>query len=240
MSLRCLVIDDEYPARVLMASYIARLPQLELLESFRRPAEALAYLQIRQVDLLFLDIQMPELSGLQFLKALRDPPLVILTTAFAHYALEGYELDVVDYLLKPFAFERLVQAVQKASERLLLREARPPEERTAPDGEPEGEFISLKADRKIHRLAYRDIHHIEGLREYVVFHCLQGKLITLESLKNLEQRLPRDQFLRVHKSFIVRTDLVQALAGNLLELRDGPPIPIGKSFKEQVLRRLFP
>lgn len=240
MNLRCLVIDDEYPARVLMASYISRLPQLQLLESFRHPAEALAYLQANDVDLLFLDIQMPELSGLQLLKVLRDPPLVILTTAFARYALDGYEFDVVDYLLKPFPFERFVQAVQKASDRLKLREPRAAQEPLGATGDPDAAYISLKADHKIHRLAYRDIRYIEGLREYVVFHSLHGKLITLESLKNLEERLPQDRFLRVHKSFIVRTDQVQALAGNMLELREGPPIPIGKSYKDEVIRRLFP
>jgi len=239
MKLKCLVVDDEYPARVLLGNYISKLPQLELVKSVRNPVEALGCMQEQPVDLLFLDIQMPELSGVAFLRSLKQRPLVIFTTAYSDYALEGYQLDVVDYLLKPFSFERFVQAVNKALEWHALRKNNQAT-RGETDASPAAsrQYITVKADHKMVRLLLDDILFIEGLREYVTFHTTSGKLITLEALKNLETLLPSGRFLRVHKSYIVHKEKVKSLYGNQLEIA-GQLIPIGKSYKEDVLQHLF-
>lgn len=239
MKLKCLVVDDEYPARVLLGNYISKLPQLELVKSVRNPVEALGCMQEQPVDLLFLDIQMPELSGVAFLRSLKQRPLVIFTTAYSDYALEGYQLDVVDYLLKPFSFERFVQAVNKALEWHALRKNNQAT-RGETDASPAASrlYITVKADHKMVRLLLDDILFIEGLREYVTFHTTSGKLITLEALKNLETLLPSGRFLRVHKSYIVHKEKVKSLYGNQLEIA-GQLIPIGKSYKEDVLQHLF-
>lgn len=233
MKIRCLVVDDEYPARILLAQYIGKIPQLELVGLCKNPLEVMHFLEQGPIDLIFLDIQMPELTGTEFLRTLAQRPQVILTTAYPDYALEGYDLNVTDYLLKPFSFERFHQAVQKVLDRNL---------RTENSGVEPGEnrdSITLRADHKLYRVLFSDILYIEGLREYVTFFTVTGKIITLESLKNLETTLPANRFLRVHKSFIVNRDRVKSLAGNELEI-EGRQIPIGKSFKEEVLSRLFP
>lgn len=227
--IRCLVIDDEELARTLLSNYISRLPHVELAGTCRNPPEAMAYLYQDQVDLLLLDIQMPELSGTEFLRSLSQRPLVIFTTAYPDYALEGYELDVVDYLLKPFSFERFVQAIQKASERLKLKST------TVSDQD----IILVKSEHRLHRLKLDDILFIEGMREYVAFHTRTcGKILSLLSLKQLEEELPAQDFIRVHKSYIVAIKGIKALEGNQLMV-EGGKLPIGATFREEVIKRCF-
>ena len=238
MLLRCMIIDDEYPARVLLNDYASKLPLLQVVASCKTALEAMAVLREQTVDLIFLDIQMPELTGLEFLQSLTHPPLVIFTTAYADYALKGYELNVVDYLLKPFSFERFVQAVNKAAERFQLSQSTP-SATPSPIIQPEQKsFIVVKADHKLHRIAYEDILFIEGLREYVAFHTISGKVITLESLKKLEEMLPSETFIRVHKSYIVNKKKVKSLYGNQLDIA-GHWIPIGKLYRDEVVKHLF-
>ncbi len=236
MTVTCAIIDDEYPARILLGDYVKRIPYLELTGTFKNPMAAMAGLQESPADLLFLDIQMPELTGVEFLRSMPQKPVVIFTTAYPDYALEGYELDVCDYLLKPIAFERFVQAANKAAELIRLR-------RNVPGAAPEPiiqneGYISVKADHKIYRIGYSEILYIEGLREYVTFHTGQGKIVALESLKNLEEILPSERFMRVHKSYIVNRRKVISLYGNQLEIGK-TTIPIGKSYKEEVVKNLF-
>ncbi|CAH1001394.1 Transcriptional regulatory protein BtsR [Neolewinella maritima] len=231
MSLRCLIVDDEQLARRLLRSYCARLPQLEVVGEASSAIEALPLLRTGGVDVLFLDIQMPEMSGLDLLRSLRQPPAVVLTTAYSVHALEAYDLDVVDYLLKPFGFDRFVRAVGRAEEQR-------PSAHVLSTRDPAPAYQLVKADYKIHRIAHTDIRYIESMREYVAYHTLDGKrTLTLGSLKQLEADLP-DTFLRVHKSYIVARDKVTALEGNQLRLGD-TLLPIGGSYREHVRQELF-
>ncbi|NJB87498.1 DNA-binding LytR/AlgR family response regulator [Lewinella marina] len=229
--LNCLIVDDEELARRLVRSYCERLPDLRVAGEAPNPVAAGSILRTTPVDLLFLDIQMPEMTGLDFLATLRQPPAVILTTAYSEYALEGYEFDVVDYLLKPFSFERFVRAVGKARDYRF-----PPDPGTGAPPPPGVQLV--RADRKVYRIPHAEIFYIESMREYVAYHTPRGRTVALGSLRQLEENLPQN-FLRVHKSFIVATDKVEALDGNQLQIGEAR-IPVGGSYREEVLRRLFP
>jgi DNA-binding LytR/AlgR family response regulator len=232
--IRTLLVDDEYLALNLLEAYVQQVPDLELIGKEKLPMKALECLQQGQVDLLFLDIQMPVLSGTNLLKTLQNPPLVIFTTAYTEYAIEAYDLNVVDYLLKPFPFERFVQAVQKAKQLLNARQAgSSSESSSAPD------FLSLKVDGKLVKVFLEDILYIEGLKEYVRFVCSGNRrYVTLESLRNLEELLPAQQFSRVHKSYIVAKTKVSALDGNMLEIGT-VKIPISRGKRDEVVADIF-
>lgn len=246
--IRCLIVDDEFPARILLKEFIDKVPNLELVDSCQSALDALPIVQGGGVDLLFLDIQMPDITGVNFLKMLPVRPLVVFTTAYSDYAIESYQLDVMDYLLKPFSFDRFMQCIGKAMQRMseLQRVAAPARSESvasaeaAPAADEGNDVLIVKADHKIHRIKYSNIVYIEGLREYVTIYTPEERIITLESLRNLEETLPQQMFMRVHKSYIVRTDKVRALYGAQLKL-DGvePYIPIGKSYKDAVQERLF-
>ena len=225
MSIKCIIADDEHPALQLLANYISKMPELELVAQCENALEANQFLQEGKIDLIFLDIQMPDLTGLDLLKSLKNKPVVILTTAYSEYALESYELDVTDYLVKPFSFERFIQAVNKAQELITLKK-----NKGSQAGKP---HLFVKADYKKVKLNYEDILYIEGLREYVSFFTKDKRIIVLESMKNLESTLPADEFIRVHKSYIVSIEKVDAVVGNLLEIGD-KQIPVGKSYREKV------
>ena len=231
MSASCIIVDDEHPARVLLEDYVRKMPQLKLAGVFSNPIEAIAFMNTRQVDIILLDIQMPELSGIEFLKSMPKRPKVIFTTAYQNYALQGYDLDVVDYLLKPIKFERFLQAVNKASDLLKL------EQKEAPA--VMDQVISVKADHRIHRVSVADIQYIEGLKEYVRFHLDGEKLITLESLKRLEDTLPSGNFIRIHKSYIVNKAKVKSIYGNQVQLSNSTYVPIGKLYRNDIMERLF-
>ncbi|MBP8790652.1 MAG: response regulator transcription factor [Breznakibacter sp.] len=239
MNIKCIIIDDEFPARILLQEFIDKVPNLELTGSFKSALDALPVIQAGNTDLIFLDIQMPDITGIDFFKTLTVKPLVIFTTAYTEFAIESYQLDALDYLLKPFSFDRFMQAVNKASARLLANDLPAPE--SSPTKEAEKDYILIKADHKIHRIKFKQIIYIEGLREYVTFFCENNeKIVTLESLRNLEQTLPEQMFMRIHKSYIIQIDKIKALYGNQIKL-DGVQsyIPIGKSYKEPVQKRLF-
>lgn len=243
MNIKCIVIDDEYLARVVLQDYIGKVPGLELMGSFKSPIEAISLIQKGEVDLMFLDIQMPDISGIDFLKTLTKKPLVVFTTAYMEYAIEGYQLDVLDYLLKPFSFERFLKSINKVTERQQTSVQAPSSTQQHPlddKSEQAKAFIAIKADHKVHRLKHDQIIYIEGLREYVTFFCKGEKIITLESLRNLETTLPANSFLRVHKSYIVNINYVKSLYGNQL-IMEGTSmvIPIGKSYRDIVQQTLF-
>ncbi|MTI30949.1 LytR/AlgR family response regulator transcription factor [Xanthovirga aplysinae] len=242
MKIKCLIVDDEQLARTLLSEYISKIPQLELVGQCKNPLEAMETLQGEAIDLMFLDIQMPELTGIEFLKTLPGKPVVVFTTAYPEYALEGYQLDVTDYLLKPFSFERFVQSVNKASELIKLKKEVKKGEKEIPEPLPETkvteEFIIINADHKLYRVKLNDILYIEGLKEYVRYHTKDQKIIALQSLKSLEESLPYEQFIRVHRSYIVSMANIKTLEGNQVEVA-GKMIPIGKSYKEEVLKRIF-
>lgn len=199
MSLTCVIVDDEPLARNLLTEYVRKIPYLHLVEVCASPLAALEVLRNQPVDLLFLDIQMPEITGLTLLKVLQHKPLVVLTTAYSEYALESYELDVVDYLLKPISFDRFLRAVEKASQ----RQAAAPPVPEAPVKEPGQPYIFVKDGTKLVKIRVSDILYVEGLKDYVAIHTRQQKIVTLQRLKNLETQLPADQFIRIHHSYIV-------------------------------------
>jgi len=237
----CLVVDDEELARDLLENYIGRLPHLRLAGKCRDPFEALQALSAQPIDLLFLDIQMPGLTGLEFLRTLKLRPLVIFTTAYSEFALESYSVDATDYLLKPFSFERFMQAVNKATDLLNLRRAAAGQaavpEQEAPSAAAK-DFLLVKSEHKVHRLRFEDISYIEAMREYVAYHTPQGRILSLNSMKSLEEELPADQFLRIHKSFIVAIGKVSALEGNQVVVGK-EKLPIGASYREGVMGRLL-
>ena len=234
MMYRALIVDDEELARQLIASYLKRIPTIEVVGSCKNAVEALTILNRQPVDLLFLDIQMPGITGVEMIRTLVDPPVIILTTAYSEYALEGFELDVTDYLLKPFSFERFSRAINKAMVRLNNRNQPSPTIQAESSN-----HLMVRADHKIHRIPYESILYIKSMQEYVAYYLTSGRIVALGSLKQLEGLLPPHQFLRVHKSYIIAINKVKSLEGNLLHLED-QKIPVGASYRENVLAILFP
>lgn len=235
---RCLIVDDEELARNLLQNFIERIPHLEVAGLCKDPLEAMSLLQDQNIDIVFLDIQMPGLTGVEFLRSMKISPAVIFTTAYPEYALEGYSLDVVDYLLKPFGFERFVQAVNKATSRLNANKQPEATHPAEPVQQPSKDYLLVKADYKLHRIKLEDILYIESMREYVAYHTPQGRLLSLQSLKSLEEELPADRFIRIHKSYIVPIDKIEALEGNLVHLGK-VKLPVGASYREALMERVF-
>lgn len=236
MKLRCLVVDDEQLARKLLQSFIEKLPGLELVGMCKNPMEAMDVLQHGHIDVLFLDIQMPDLLGTELVRVMPETPEVIFTTAYQEYAVEGFELQAADYLLKPFSFERFAQAVNKVRAKLRQQNAQAPAPNAPVTKQPT--FLTVKADHKLYRINYSDLLYIEGLKEYVTFYTSARKIVSLESLKQLEADLPASEFIRVHRSYIVNRTKVAALYGNQLEIGE-QKIPIGASYKATVVKELF-
>ncbi|MCB9224353.1 MAG: LytTR family DNA-binding domain-containing protein [Crocinitomicaceae bacterium] len=228
--MKCVIADDEKLARNLIESYVDKVPFLELVASCKNGIEASEILASNDIDLLITDIQMPELLGTDLVKSLPNPPLVIFTTAYKDYAVEGFELSAVDYLLKPFAFERFLTAANKAKEIF--------DSNNNKEVSLKKDYLTIKADHKLYKVQYKDIKFIEGQREYVSFHTPNGRITALLSLKHLEDSLPSEIFIRCHKSYIVNKNMVEALEGNSLVIQD-KHIPIGQSYKEQVLQEVF-
>ncbi|TGE06286.1 LytR/AlgR family response regulator transcription factor [Hymenobacter fodinae] len=232
--LRCLLVDDEPLALRLLTSYVERVPFLELVGTCRSALEAMTVLQQESVDVLFLDIQMPDLTGVEFVRTLRPEALVIFTTAYEAYALEGFNLNAVDYLVKPFAFDRFVQAAQRAQDRL---QARRPMDAAAPTPAPPvapapaDDFIFVKADYHTQRINLRDIRYLEGLKDYIKIYAGAKPVLTLNSLKAFEDRLPSQDFVRVHRSYIVALSWIDSIRKNRIYLGDAI-IPIGDSYAD--------
>ncbi|WP_201983531.1 LytR/AlgR family response regulator transcription factor [Hymenobacter rubidus] len=242
--IRCLAVDDEAPALLILADYISQLPFLELVGTTTNPIEALTMVQQGQVDLVFLDIQMPKLTGLQFLKLAGNKCKVVLTTAYPEYALEGYENDVVDYLLKPISFERFFKAAQKALALMPGPAAPAPVAAPAPIATsvaavtppPTGHmFVKGESKNKFLRVNYADILYIEGLSNYVSIQLPTQRVVTYQTLKELAETLPQPPFLRVHKSFIVSLDKIRMVDGNTIYIQD-KEIPVSDTYREQLYR----
>jgi DNA-binding LytR/AlgR family response regulator len=238
--INCLIVDDEELARNLVENYANRLTNLNVIGKCGSPLEAIQILQEQDVDLVFLDIQMPELTGIEFLNTLSHKPMVIFTTAYKEYALHGFDLDVVDYLLKPFRFERFIQAVNKASKILsknndqLITDS---SSKTVLTEEVKN-YVLVKSDFKVFRILFDEISHIESMKEYVAFHTPNGRKLSLGSLKKLQTELPENKFIRIHKSYIINADYIKSLEGNMIHIGD-KKLPIGASFKEALLKRFF-
>jgi len=222
MSIRCHIIEDEPMASKLLQLYVSKLPVLKLIAVSDNPLHALESLKTNPVDLLFLDIRMPEMTGLALLEVLQNRPLAVLTTAFSEFALESYELDVVDYLKKPITFERFVKAVSKAEQRLQL---------TGPAKEKSGgaDYIFVKEGTRFVKVNIDEILFIEGLKNYVAIHTVTQKIVSLQRLKALEDQLPADKFIRVHNSYIVAKGAISSVKENEICVGSAK-IPIGETF----------
>lgn len=224
MKLNCLIVDDEPIAQQIIERYIEPLDQLKVVGKCQNALEANNLLHKLSVDLLFLDIEMPHLSGLTFLKNLKNPPQVILTTAHREYALEGFELEVVDYLLKPISQERFLKAVNRVLSKPQITEAATP-------------YIYLKVDLKMVQVFLKDILYIQGLSNYVRIFCKEKNLISYQKLSHLEEVLPSDQFLRIHRSYIANIRKISSYTSNDVEIGE-TELPIGGSYKEKLILEL--
>lgn len=226
--INCLIVDDEPLAADVMESFVAKMPHLQLMGKANSATEALALLKTHKVDMMFLDIQMPEMTGLEFLKTLRNPPLVIFTTAYPNYALESYEIDAADYLLKPVSFDRFVKAVNKAEERMKNTES----------GDNTPDYIFVKADGKLVRINIEEICYVEGLKDYVIIHTMNSKVVTHNTMKNIEALLlTDDNFIRIHRSYIINLRFVKEIEGNSFRVKD-QLLTIGTTFKDEVQTKL--
>jgi len=229
----CIVVDDEPLARQGMEINIAQISTLQLLGSFSNALAASDFLRKEEVDLLFLDINMPELNGLDFLKSLRDAPLVIFTTAYPQYALESYELDAIDYLVKPIRIERFLKSVNKADNHLRLLKQ---EGNNNHVEKIEDDFVYIKSDRKFFKIFFKDILYIEGLKDYVIIYTADNKIITSMNVKTIAAQLPASIFARVSKSYIVNILHITALDNELIYIQHHE-IPLGQSFKDDFLKQ---
>lgn len=234
-TIRCLVIDDEPPAREIIRRYIEQLPSLELAGECANALQALTILQQQPVDLLFLDIRMPQLNGNDFLKTLKNPPKVIFTTAYSEYALEGYELDVVDYLMKPIPFDRFLKAVNKA----YPSGAAKPSSYVNSEEKKSEAFVYFRADRKMVKVMLADILYIESMKDYIKVVTGDGTIITKQSISSVEEMLPETSFVRVHRSYIVSLGKIKTFTAELIEIGD-TEIPVGKLYRNGVMKCLQP
>lgn len=229
MSITCLIVEDEPLARSLLVDYVNKTPSLHLAGACASAMEALEALRKNPVDLLFLDIQMPEITGITFLKILQKKPLVIFTTAYSQYALEGYELDVVDYLLKPITFERFLKAVDKAVTRLQNQHLPVSLPTAAPAEKPD--FVFVKDGTKMVKVMLDEILYVEGQKDYVTIHLPDKKITTLQRMKVLEEVLPADKFIRIHHSYIVALKAIDAVHRNDVQVGK-TLLPVSDSYKK--------
>lgn len=226
-----MVVDDEPIARDILISYIKNTPGLKLVKSCINASEAYEGLYQHKIDLIFLDIQMPVITGTDFLRSLRNPPLVIFTTAYHKYAVEGFELNSVDYLLKPITYDRFYQAVQKVRERLAFKNIRPQEPVVV------NNYLFIKQDTKLVRVNHDEINYIQAEKDYSSVYLNDRRLFASMHLKLFEDMLPKEKFLRLHRSYIVNLSRIKAIKGNMAEL-DGIELPIGANYRDSLLSAL--
>ena len=226
--IRAIAIDDEPLALKLVANYISKTPFLELVEAFDNPVDAMSFLEKNPVDLMFLDIQMPDLKGTEFARLLKHGPKIIFTTAYEKYAIEGFKLDAVDYLLKPFSYEEFLNAVQKAKKLIGL------EKKELSTIEANKEFLFLKSEYKIRRINFNDISYIEGLKDYIKVYVRNEShpILSLSTLKAVEAKLPKSKFMRIHRSFIVNLDHVETIERSRI-IFGKKYIPVGDQYRKK-------
>ena len=246
MKINCLIVDDEPLALDVIESYVKRIDGLELVGRCENALNAFEMLQNKQVDLLFLDIQMPKLDGVEFIKTLSNPPKVIFTTAYRDYAIEAFNLDAVDYLLKPIPFTRFLKAVGKAFKHLNPNAQNEPVDTTGnnpaninKDLNLSGmEYIFVRADKKMVKIYLHEIAYIESLKDYVIIHVPDKRIVTKQKISYLEEKLPEEVFLRIHRSFLVSIPKIEAFSPNHVEI-GGKELPIGRSYKNIVSKALY-
>jgi DNA-binding LytR/AlgR family response regulator len=235
MKTKCLIVDDEPLARELIRGHVEKLENFEVVGECSDAMKALNVLREKQVDLIFMDIQMPQITGIEFLKTLKHPPKVIITTAYREFALDGFELDVVDYLIKPITFERFLKSVNKYYQ--VSQEDVHVISGNSAEKVMDESYIYVKENKKVVKVYLSEIRYIEGLSEYVQVYTDKRKIITKTSMSQMEEKLPGESFLRIHKSFIVSLNKIEAFTANTIEIQ-GKELPIGRSFKNGVLSAL--
>jgi DNA-binding LytR/AlgR family response regulator len=233
--INCVIIDDEPLARKGLREYISDVDFLNLAGEYDNPLKATEMISRGEAQLLFLDIQMPKITGLDFMKTLQRPVPVIFTTAFPQYALDGFDLNALDYLVKPISFDRFLKAALKAKEYYEVRQKNDIDKTPAAEA---GDYFFIKADNKLVKVSFNDILFIEALQNYVVVHTQEKKLITYLTFKSVEEYLPSSQFIKVHKSFIVSATKIDSIEGN--DIRIGQhQIPISRNLKDEVMEKLL-
>lgn len=223
--IRCLIVDDEPLAREILGQYVSQSDELQLVGACKNANEVVELLQKESVDVLFLDIQMPGISGMALMKSLENPPLVVFTTAYDQYAVEGYEVSAVDYLLKPISPDRFKKAVEKVREMIQYKKY----------SSRDLNYMFIRADYQDIKVMFDDILYVEGLKDYVKVVTKEKRIITLTNIKGMLEKLPQDRFIRVHKSYIVAKDKVQTVKGTILTI-DDKEIPIGLTFKDNFMK----
>lgn len=235
MKTKCMIVDDEPLARDLVRGHIEKLENFEIVAECDNAMKALSALREKHIDLIFMDIQMPQITGLEFLKTIKHPPKVIITTAYREYALEGFELDVVDYLVKPITFERFLKSINKFYQ--MFQDQVQVVPGVSPEKAMDESFIYVKENKKVIKVYLSEIRYIEGLSEYVQIYTDKRKIITKTSMSLMEEKLPAENFLRIHKSYIVPVNKIEAFTANTVEI-NGKELPIGRNFKNAVLNSL--
>lgn len=233
MSIRCLIIDDKPLAIDILADYTRKVTFLELIDTTTNPIEGLSIVRDQHINLVFLDIQMPELTGLQFMKIAGKNCKVILTTAYSEYALQGFEHDVIDYLLKPIAFDRFYRAAEKARQ-LLGNDGKnrlSAKNEIFSDDYKHGEYLFIKTEHRVQKVNLRDILFIEGLQNYITLHTTEGRILSLQTMKKVEDQLPPKEFLRVHKSYIVSLRHIASIERSRIQIGE-QVIPIGDIYRD--------
>jgi len=225
--LSCIIVDDEPVARKILHEFVDQVPFLDLHDKFENAMKAEAFLKSNIVDIVFLDIEMPKISGLEFLQRLHVESMVILTTAFPQYALEGYELDIIDYLLKPFALSRFLKAVQKAKDYHEMKN------RT--NGTFQSSYIFIKSDKRIEKIELNDIIYAESTGNYVSIHTDEKRIIAYLTMKSLESQLPGDEFIKIHQSYLVNCSKIDAIEGNEIKIGN-KSLPISRNYRDLVMR----
>ena len=233
--MNCIIVEDQPPAQRILQKYIGEMGSLSLKATFSDAIRAMEYLKTEPVDIIFLDIHLPKLSGIDFLKTVPNPPSIILTTAFSEYALESYEFNVVDYLLKPFSFQRFVKAVSKVSQRNVIL----PLEHEEIDDPPSKTEIYIKSGYAHIKIAIDDIYHISSDSDYTEIITINKKYISSEPLRSWTETLPRNTFYRIHRSHIVNLKKIEKIVGNQVYLPGEQKLPIGRAYKDGFLRRVL-
>ena len=233
MKINCLIIDDEPLAINVIKNYLEPLENFDVINTFSNPIEGLNFLKNNNVDVIFLDINMPVLDGINFIKSLENPPLLIITSAYSQFAIETYELDVLDYLVKPIEFPRLMKALKKVSKRLENKN------NSQPENSPESPFIFVKIDKKrMKKIFFNEILVIESLKDYLKINTLTGKYIIHSTLQDFTDLLPERNFLRIHRSYTIAIDKIDAVEGNSIEI-EGLRYVFGRSYMEHVKQRIL-
>ena len=228
MKIKCLIVDDEPLSQDVLKKYVDDCPLLELAGISFDAFEANDMLQAHDIQLIFLDINMPKLSGIRFVKTLNNAPLIIFTTAYPEYAIEGYEVDATDYLVKPFSFERFLKAVNKAIEKINYAQLK---------NQPANGFILLKSDKKVYKVNYDDIMYLQSFGDYVKVFTNEKCLVVHDTFKNMQEQLPEREFVRIHKSYLIAFGKIQYIEGNQVKIGN-ELIPIGLNYKEELTKRL--